>query len=67
MLAAAASAGADVVIGVVETHGREETAALLLTGRQTILPPKRHRNRGGKLGILTSMPPSPGVRADFNG
>lgn len=52
--------GLDVVIGVVETHGREETAALL--DGLTILPPKRHCTGGGKFANLTWMPPSPGVR-----
>ncbi|MGG7053917.1 histidine kinase, partial [Salmonella enterica subsp. enterica] len=36
--------GLDVLIGVVETHGREETAPLL--DGLTILPPKRHSHRG---------------------
>lgn len=39
--------GLDVVIGVVETHGREETAALL--DGLTILPPKRHSHRGRQI------------------
>lgn len=43
--------GLDVVIGVVETHGRKETAALL--DGLTILPPKRHSHRGGKSANLT--------------
>jgi two-component system sensor histidine kinase KdpD len=36
--------GADVVVGVVETHGRKETAALL-DGLE-ILPPRRDEHRG---------------------
>ena len=36
--------GLDILIGVVETHGRQETAALL-TGL-SILPPRRHHARG---------------------
>ncbi|MFN2796325.1 hypothetical protein ACIAO8_26360, partial [Salmonella enterica subsp. enterica serovar Typhimurium] len=39
--------GLDVVIGVVETHGRKETAALL--DGLTILPPKRHSHRGRQI------------------
>ncbi|QMI04541.1 two-component system sensor histidine kinase KdpD [Citrobacter sp. RHB25-C09] len=36
--------GLDILIGVVETHGRKETAALL--DGLTILPPKRHARHG---------------------
>ncbi len=36
--------GLDIVIGVVETHGRKETAALL--NGLTVLPPKRVAHRG---------------------
>ncbi|EEC7123233.1 two-component system sensor histidine kinase KdpD [Salmonella enterica] len=39
--------GLDVVIGVVETHGRKETAALL--DGLTVLPPKRHTHRGRQI------------------
>jgi two-component system, OmpR family, sensor histidine kinase KdpD len=41
------AAGADVVIGLVETHGRKETAALL-EGLE-ILPRRRFRHRGVEL------------------
>ncbi len=57
--------GLDVVIGVVETHGRKETAALL--DGLTILPPKRHSHRGGKSANLTGCRPRPASGADFNG
>lgn len=40
--------GADVVVGVVETHGRSETAALA-TGLETI-PPRRIEHRGRTIG-----------------
>src|ERR1700734_1506990 len=40
-------AGRDVVIGVVETHGRAETAALLID--MEILPPKPKSSRGKDL------------------
>ncbi|VDZ80166.1 sensor protein KdpD [Salmonella bongori] len=39
--------GLDVVIGVAETHGRKETAALL--EGLDVLPPKRHTHRGRQI------------------
>lgn len=52
--------GLDIVVGVVETHGRKDTAAML--EGLAVLPPKRLRTVGGTSASLISMPPSPAVR-----
>lgn len=52
--------GLDIVVGVVETHGRKDTAAML--EGLAVLPPKRWRTVGGTSASLISMPPSPAVR-----
>lgn len=52
--------GLDIVVGVVETHGRKDTAAML--EGLAVLPPKRWRTVGGISASLISMPPSPAVR-----
>ncbi len=51
--------GLDILIGVAETHGRKETAAML-QGLST-LPPRR-RIAGGTSMSSISTPPSPAVR-----
>jgi two-component system sensor histidine kinase KdpD len=51
--------GLDILIGVVETHGRKETAALL-KGLAT-QPPRRISHRGVWSLSSISMPPSPAV------
>ncbi len=53
--------GLDILVGVVETHGRKETAALL-EGLAT-LPPRRIGHRGRLIQEFSiSTPPSRAVR-----
>lgn len=52
--------GLDIVVGVVETHGRKDTAAML--EGLAVLPLKRQAYRGRHISSLISMPPSPAVR-----
>lgn len=53
--------GLDIVVGVVETHGRKDTAAML--EGLAVLPPKTPGVPvGGTSASLISMPPSPAVR-----
>ncbi len=53
--------GLDIVVGVVETIGRKDTAAML--EGLAVLPPKRQAYRGRHIGReLISMPPWPAVR-----
>ncbi|XNM72725.1 hypothetical protein ACLK11_03865 [Escherichia coli] len=56
--------GLDIVVGVVETHGRKDTAAML--EGLAVPPPNARRTVGGISASLISMPPSPSG-ADLNG
>lgn len=52
--------GLDIVVGVVETHGRKDTAAML--EGWLFYRPNARRTVGGISASLISMPPSPAVR-----
>lgn len=52
--------GLDIVVGVVETHGRKDTAAML--EGLAVRRPNARRTVGGISASLISMPPSPAVR-----